>query len=64
MRLKVDFRSKSFFLHIHLYFVATQNLWNYDLVEDIDNWTRSYILKIIFNALVLNDFEYLPAIWK
>ena len=31
-------------LHIHLYFIATQYLWNYALLEDIDNWTRSYIL--------------------
>ena len=34
-------------IHIHLYFIATQYLWNYALVEDIDNWTRSYILLII-----------------
>ena len=35
-------------VHIHLYFTATQYLWNYALVEDIDNWTRSYILIIIY----------------
>ena len=35
-------------LHIHLYFIATQYLWNYALMEDIDNWTRSYILIIIY----------------
>ena len=28
-------------LHIHLYFIATQYLWKYALVEDIDNWTWS-----------------------
>jgi len=27
-----------------LYFVFTQYLWKYALVEDIDNWTRSHIL--------------------
>jgi len=26
-------------IHIHLYFIATQYLWNDALVEDIDNWT-------------------------
>jgi len=35
-------------LHIHLYFIATPYLYNYALVEDIDNWTRSYILIIIY----------------
>ena len=35
-------------LHIHLYFIATQYLWKYALVDDIDNWTRSYILIIIY----------------
>ena len=28
-------------LQIQLYFIATQYLWNYVLVKDIDNWTRS-----------------------
>jgi len=36
--LKMDFRSKSNFRY----------LYNYALVEDIDNWTRSYILIIIY----------------
>ena len=35
-------------LHIHLYFIATQYLWKYALVEDKGNWTRSYILIIIY----------------
>ena len=35
-------------LYIHLYFIATQYLWKYALVEDIYNWTRSYILIIIY----------------
>jgi len=35
-------------LHIQLYFIATQYLWNYALVEDIDNWTPSYMLIIIY----------------
>ena len=35
-------------VHIHLYFTATQYLWNYALVEDIDNLTWSYILIIIY----------------
>ena len=39
-------------VHIHLYFIATQYLWKYALVEDIvadiDNWTRSFILIIIY----------------
>ena len=34
-------------LHIHLYFLATPYVWNYTLVEDIDNWAPSYILIII-----------------
>jgi len=34
--LKMDFRSIKK-KHIHLYFIATQYLWNYALVEDIDN---------------------------
>jgi len=29
-------------IHIHLYLIATQYLWNYALVEDLDNWTRSH----------------------
>ena len=45
--LKMDFRSKRLFLHIHLYFLATQYLWKYALVEDRDNWTRCYILIIM-----------------
>ena len=45
--LKMDFRSKKLFLHIHLYFLATQYLWKYALVADIDNWTRCYILIIM-----------------
>ena len=53
-------------LHIHLYFIATQYLWNYALVEDIDNWTRSYIhilksSKIIFNGLVFTQIPSLEA---
>jgi len=35
-------------LHIHMYILATHYLWNYALVEDIDNWTRSYIVIIIY----------------
>ena len=35
-------------LQIHLYFLATQCLLNYALMEDIHNWTRSYILIIIY----------------
>ena len=49
---------KILFLHIHLYFIAKQYFCNYAHVEDIDNWTRSYIL-IIWNhqkGLVLKDF--------
>ena len=45
--LKMDLRSKYIFLHIHPYFIATQHVLYYALVEDIDNWTRSYILIII-----------------
>ena len=48
----MDFRSKYKKYHIHLYFIATQY---YADVEDIDNWTLSYIL-IIFNGLVLKEF--------
>ena len=60
--LKVDCRSKIIkYKYIHLYFIATKYLWNYALVEYIDNWTRSYSLviiyqkrpKIIFNGWVL-----------
>ena len=35
-------------IHIHLYFIATQYLWCYALVKDIDNLTQSYILIIIY----------------
>jgi len=38
-------------LHIHLYFIATQYLWHYALVQDIDNWTRSY------TEIVINNIE-------
>ena len=46
--LKMDFRSGSDQIHIHLHFIAAQYLWNYALVEDIDNWTRSNILIVIY----------------
>ena len=36
------------YFHIHLNFKVTQYLWNYAHVEDIANWTRSYILIIIY----------------
>ena len=36
-------------VHIHLYFIAIQYLlWTYAILKDIDNWTRSYILVIIY----------------
>ena len=69
--LKMDFRSNLKKIHIHLHFIATQYLCNYALMEDVDNWTWSYILisiywivKMICNGLGLNDFWYLQAIWK
>ena len=34
--IKGGLSQKIKYLHIHLYFVATQYLWNYALVEDID----------------------------
>ena len=46
--LKMDFRSKYKKIHMYLFFIATQYLWKYALVEDIDNWTLSYILIIIY----------------
>ena len=42
--------------NIHLYFIATQYLWNYALVEDIDNWTpnnqKLKSSKMIFNIVL------------
>ena len=38
-------------IHIPLYFIATQYSSKYALVEDIDNLTWSYILKIILLVL-------------
>ena len=46
--LKMDFGSKFKKIQIHLYFIATQYLWNNAPVEVIDNWARSYILIIIY----------------
>ena len=43
----MDFRLK-YKTHIHLYFIAAEYIWKYVLMEDIDNWTRSYILMIIY----------------
>ena len=45
--LKVHFHSKFKKIHIHLYFIATY-LCNNAPVEDIDNWTWSYSLVIIY----------------
>ena len=47
LKVKDGLSLKTKILQIYLYFIATQNLWNYALVEDIDNWTQSYILIII-----------------
>ena len=45
----MDFSLKIKKLHIRLHFtVATQYFWNYALMEDIYNWTRSYIVIIIY----------------
>mgnify|MGYP006890310421 CR=1 FL=1 len=44
----MDFHSEYIFVHIHMYFIATQYLWMYGVVEDEDNWTQSFILIIIY----------------
>ena len=44
----MDFHLKYKKIQNYLYFIAKQYLWNYTLVEDIDSWTRSYILIIIY----------------
>ena len=59
-RVKGELSLKIYFLHIYLYFIATQYLLKYALMEDIDNWIWSFnhILKsskIIFNRLVIKD---------
>ena len=42
-------------IYIHLYFIAIEYLWNkYALVEDIDNWTRSHTLIIIYKIVKHN----------
>ena len=46
--LKMDFHTKIKNIYIHLYFIATQYLWNYALVSDIDNWTWTYIVISIY----------------
>ena len=34
--------------HIHSYFTVTKYLWNNDIVEYVDNWTRPISLVIIY----------------
>jgi len=47
--LKMDFHLEyKKYIIIDLYFITTQYIWNYVLVEDIDNWIWSYILIILY----------------
>ena len=50
---------------IHLYFIVTKYWWNNDLVEDIDNWTRSYTLVLYTNIdLKLRNKSHEPMHYK
>ena len=45
--LKMELCSKSK-QYIHMHVIDTRYLWNRVIMEDIDNWTRSYILISIY----------------
>ena len=65
--LKVDYRSKSKMLHVHLYFKATAYQWNNALVEYIDN-RHDHVIYLLYTQIVKNNIKLvshkLRATWK